>query len=955
MSSSHLAVIGMAGRFPGAPDVDAFWRNLADGVESITRLPAEPGGHVPACGLLADADCFDADFFAFAPRDALLLDPQHRLLLECAWHALEHAGYDPGRVTAPIGVYAGSSQTAYAQHLAGHRAELDGVGEFALRLGTGMDFLTTRVAYKLGLTGPAVTVQTACSTSLVAIHLAAQALLAGECDLALAGGVTAHVPAYLGEYSADGILAADGRCRAFDAHATGTVGGDGVGLVVLKRLDDALADGDTVHAVVRGSAVNNDGSDKIGYSAPSVTGQIAAISTALALAEADPATVSYVEAHGTGTPLGDPIELAALTAAFGPGAGHTYLGSVKTNIGHVDAAAGVAGFIKTVQALRYGQLPPSLHFTAPDPAVDFGRFEVVTALRDWVADGPRRAGVNSLGIGGTNAHVVLEEAPVAEHPAPVRQWHLVPITARTPAALRRVAAGLATVAQPVADVAWTMQVGRRHHAHRAFAVVAHDAPLAEALTAELAVGRTPAGRAPLIFAFPGQGGQHPGLTRELYRDEPAYAAAVDECAELFAPHLGRDLREVLSGRHRDAEALIQAMTMAQACVFTVEYALAGLWRHWGLAPDAVLGHSLGAYAAACVAGVFSLPDAVRLVSVRGRLLQDLPPGAMVALPLPEHDVLGLVGDDLAVAAVNAPDQCVVSGPVEAVRQLEEVLAQRDVQARRLRISAAAHSTLVTSAVHAEFRDAVAALRPRPPAIQMISDHTGAPLAADRATDPAYWADHLRGTVRFSEAIEVALADPDATVLEVGPGRTLMTLATRHPAHGARHTCVASLPHMSDPRPESAHLLETAGRLWVAGHELDWARLHDGERRRRVPLPGYPFQWLRFQVDPDPAVPISIEPVDPAEEHQPADDYEPPRTDLEREIAGRFEHILGVERVGLRHDFLRLGGDSLIAAQLAAWIRGSYRVPLSVRTIFTAPTVAGLAGVVATLVKEHRDV
>ncbi|WP_117214018.1 type I polyketide synthase [Allorhizocola rhizosphaerae] len=954
MSTSHVAVIGMAGRFPGASNVDEFWRNLADGIESITHLPSEPGGPVTACGILADADCFDADFFGFAPRDALLLDPQHRLLLECAWHALEHAGYDPARTTVPIGVYAGSSHTAYSQYLAAHRHELDGVGDFALRLGTGMDFLTTRVSYKLGLTGPAVTVQTACSTSLVAIHLAGQALLAGECDVALAGGVTAHVPTYAGEYSADGILAADGHCRAFDAHATGTVGGDGVGLVVLKRLDDALADGDTIHAVVRGSAINNDGNDKIGYSAPSISGQVGAITTALALAEADAASVSYVEAHGTGTPLGDPIEVAALIEAFGPGAGHTYLGSVKTNIGHVDAAAGVAGFIKTVQALRHRQLPPSLHFTAADPAVDFGGFEVVTTLRDWSSAGPRRAGVSSLGIGGTNAHVVLEEAPATEPSTARRHWHLVPITARTPSALSRAIADLAAVTEPVADVAWTMQSGRRHHTHRRFAVVATGASLTEALAGDLLGGRAPASPGPMVFAFPGQGGQHPGLTRQLYQHEPAYAARVDECAALFARHLRLDLREVLFGHDPDAEELIDRMPVAQACVFTVEYALAGLWHHWGIRPDAVVGHSLGAYAAACVAGVFDLPDAVALVALRGRIFEGLPPGAMVAVPLPEAELLDLLGDDLAVAAVNAPDQCVISGPIDAVDRLEKLLGARDVEVRRLHISAAAHSTLV-DAVWSDFHAAVAALRLNPPALPMISDHTGGLLPPERAVDPAYWADHLRGTVRFAAAIEVALGDGDATVLEVGPGRTLTTLAARHPAHGPRHTCVASLPHVADPTPEPAHLLETAGRLWVAGHEPDWARLHDGERRRRVPLPGYPFQRMRFHVDPDPAIPIRIEPMDQGLDEEPGDEYEPPRTEIERQIAGRFEHILGVERVGLHHNFLRLGGDSLIAAQLAAWIRNTYRVPLSVRTIFKSPTVAGLAGVVTSLVKEHRDV
>jgi acyl transferase domain-containing protein len=961
---SCLAVVGMAVRFPGAADLDAYWRNLAGGVESITLLPPPPQAvHIPACGLLADPDCFDAEFFGYAPRDALIIDPQHRVFLECAWEALEHAGYDPARYPGPIGVYAGSSQTGYAELLRARRDAdlLAGVGEFALRLGCGIDFLTTRVAYKLGLRGPAVTVQTACSTSLVAIHLAGQALLAGECDMALAGGVTVHVPAYPGEYSPDGILSIDGHCRAFDAAAGGTIGGDGAGVVVLKRLGSAIADGDTIHAILLGSAINNDGADKIGYTAPSITGQSEAIATALRLADVPVHTVSYVETHGTATPLGDPIEIAALTAAFSsaaaPGAppGRCRIGSVKTNIGHTDAAAGVAGFIKVVLALRHRQLPPSLHFTRPNPAIEFGGFEVNSRLTEWTSpDSPRRAGVNSLGIGGTNAYAVLEEAPASAVPATRRPWRLVPVTGRSrralDAATSRLAGRLAEADPPeLADLAWTAQIGRRHHAHRRYAVAADVAGLVAGLTAgDAPIGNATEQSRPVVFLFPGQGGQYVGMTRELYAHEPAFAAQVDACAELFAGALHADLREVLYGTPGDpaTEARLAQMTMAQACIFTVEYALAQLWRHWGVTPHAVAGHSLGAYAAACLSGVFDLRDAVALVAARGRLLQDLPDGGMIAVPLPERHVRELLRPGLAIAAVNAPEQCVVSGARAEVDRLLVALRDREIDARALRISAAAHSVLVEPAI-ARFRAAVAALSRREPALPIVSDHSGTWLTGAQATDPGYWAAHLRGTVRFADALATLLGSGEPwTLLEVGPGRTLATLAKQHPAHTSRHTVLTSLPHAAAEQPEYPHVLDAAGRLWLTGHDLDWAHLHDGEAPRRVPLPGYPFQRMRYRVDPDPSVPVIIEPLSQdAGAGDPDDAYVAPRTATEQAVAGAFAAILGVIRAGANDSFLDLGGDSLIAAQLTAWIRRTYQLPIAIRAVFKTPTVAGLAGVI----------
>ncbi len=1001
-ADAHLAVIGMAVRLPGASTPAEYWHNLAGGVESITALPVPAGArHQPACGLLADPDCFDAEFFGYAPREALIIDPQHRVFLECAWEALEDAGYDPTRFAGLIGVYAGSSQTGYANLLAGRRDSplLADVGDFELRLGCGLDFLTTRASYKLGLRGPAVTVQTACSTSLVAIHLAAQALLAGECDLALAGGATVHVPAYPGEYSETGILSADGHCRAFDATADGTVGGDGAGIVVLKRLSEALADGDTISAVILGSAVNNDGADKIGYTAPSVTGQAEAVRTALQLAGIAPDTVGYVETHGTGTPLGDPIEIAALAAAFaGPDGAVTdrrcWLGSVKTNIGHTDAAAGVAGFIKAVLALRHRRLPPSLHFDAPNPAIDFAatRFAVNTELRDWSGAGPLRAGVNSLGIGGTNAHVVLQEAPAGLPAETRRDWRLVPLSGRNRQAVDALAGALADrlAAEPgsavpdlavpdlalpdlavpdlavpdhavpdhavpdhavpdltLSDLAWTLQVGRKHQAHRRVEVVSDTGALATALARPPAAAGPVSAGVPLAFLFPGQGGQYVGMTAALAGTEPALAEAVAECARLFAPALGADLREVLHAAPDDpaATARLQPMAMAQACVFTVEYALARLWQRWGVMPDAVAGHSLGAYAAGCIAGVFDLPDAVALVAARGRLLEELPPGAMVAVSLPEAQLRPLLDSGLDVAAVNGPDQCVVSGPRQRTDRLAAQLEQRGVEVRRLHISAGAHSSLVDPVVDV-FAEQVAGLRLNPPALPMLSDHTGGWLTAEQACDPAYWAAHLRAPVRFSDVL-AGLLDGDArhALVEVGPGRTLTTLARRHPAHRPDDLLVTSLPHASEDEPEAAHLLRAAGRLWLAGRELDWSGLNDGERHRRVPLPTTAFQRLRFAIDPDPAVPVSIAPAAPATTGpaDPDDDYVEPHGAVQRAVARAFEQILGAGGVGARDSFLDLGGDSLIAARLTAWCRREYGIAVTVREIFATPTVEALAG------------
>ena len=973
--ATFLAVIGMACRLPGAADCDELWANLVAGVESISFFPAEEGanGYVPACGVLEEPDRFDAAFFGYSPREALILDPQHRGFLECAWEALERAGYDPRAFDGSIGVYAGSSDTSYPAALQARRSSLH-ISEYQLRLATGMDFLATRVSYKLGLTGPSVTVQTACSTSLVAIHMAAQALLSGECDMALAGGACVHVPTEVGEYSEGGILAPDGHCRAFDADARGTVGGDGIGLVVLKRLPEALADGDHVHAVLRGSAINNDGLDKIGYTAPSVDGQAQAIRTAQLVADVEPETITYVETHGTGTPLGDPIEIAALNKAFGLGpesGARCLIGSVKTNIGHTDAAAGVAGFVKTVLALERGLIPPSLNFEAPNPQIDFagGPFAVATELTEWnPAPHPRRAGVSSFGIGGTNAHVVLEEPPARGPSDPCRPQQLLVLSARTPTALEKVTERLAEHLRKhaegsIGDVAWTLQAARWPGPRRRFAVVTETEDAVRVLTGGDRARLVTAGPSheprerPIVFMFPGQGGQHVGMVRELYEHEPFFRAEVDRCAELAAERLGLDLRSVLLADRSDrwAEERLDEMAVGQPAVFVVEVALARLLASFGVEPDAVVGHSLGAFAAACVAGVLSLEDALSLVVERGRLLQSRPAGAMLAVPLTEEEVEPMLCDGVGLAAINGPAQCVVSGPAEAVRSLQAELERQDVEARLLHISTAGHSVLVEPIV-ADFERLAGAVDLKAPAVRMVSDTHGSWLAPQDAADPAYWARHLRRPVRFADALSTLLADPDRILLEVGPGRTLATLARQHPQLRSEHVVTPTLPHPVDRTSELATLLTAVGRLWLAGTPIDWARLHEGERRRRVPLPAYPFEGERYLVEP-PAARETVTappptPTAPLEPEPEAEDGERPRSEAERVVAGVFQEILGLAQVGLDDNFFELGGDSLIGTQLIARLRETLGAEVPLRALYEAPTVAELAVVAGRRQEEH---
>ena len=1036
---SGIAIIGMAGRFPGASDVEEFWRNVSQGRESITFFSEEEllaagvapalvrdSRYVKAQGLLEGPDLFDAGFFGYTPRDAEVMDPQHRVFLECAWSALENAGYRPDAAPGPVGVFAGQAFPVYLLECLLRDPGLgEAVGGLGLLIGSDKDFLATRVSYKLNLTGPSLSVQTACSSSLVAVHLACRSLADGECQMALAGGVRVHGLAKEGYLHVEGgILSPDGHCRAFDAGAAGTVPGDGLGVVVLRPLKDALAAGDHVYAVIKGSAVNNDGSAKVGYTAPSLDAQAAVVAAALAAARVDPATIGYIEAHGTGTPLGDPIEVAALRRAFGgatpwrasggaaPRApASCALGSVKTNIGHLDTAAGVAGLIKAALAIDRGLIPPSLHFENPNPEMNLsdGPFYVNTRPVEWVEENsPRRAGVSSFGIGGTNVHVVLEETP---RPGPGRvgpaadgsgPGRLIVFSARSAPALEKATANLATALLglpdgDLADVAYTLQVGRKPFAHRR-AVVARgvrDAALALASLDPERVLTGRAGRPRLAFLFPGQGTQYVGMGRGLYETAPVFRTELKRCAELLEPHLGLDLIKLLYPAVPGPD--LTETRLAQPVIFAVEWATAQLWLSWGVTPEAMLGHSVGEYVAACLAGVFSLEDALALVAARGRLIQDLPTGAMLAVDLGEEEITPLLGEvDLAAVNVSSgpggQGLSTVSGPPEAVEALAERLTARGVRCRRLHTSHAFHSRMIEPALPA-FASEIRRVRLSPPERPYLSNVTGAWIQDQEATDPDYWVRHMRETVRFAAGLRTLLASGASVLLEAGPGRTLATLAARQGASGGANgaagplVAVASLRHPQSAEPDEVFILGALGRLWLAGVSPDWSAYWRADEvrggagmRRRLPLPSYPFEGRRYWLGAGRAggpgggsewgrpsvteiasagdgTPIAVASDSPAvyTGSPPAHGrpelptpFVAPDGDLERAIAGVWEEVLGLSGLGVHDDLFELGGHSLMATQIAARLKQVFPVEFPLRKLFEGPTIAQVAEVIEDL-------
>lgn len=988
-----VAIIGMALRVPGANDPVKFWENLVGGVESLTRFNRDeveyPGefdkpGYVPVKGVIDDVDLFDAAFFGFLPKDAKIMDPQHRIFLELAWEAMERSGYTPDTHRQRIGVYGGAYFDTYLlANLCTDRAFLANlipqiqVGSLQTELGNDKDYLATRVAFKMNLRGPAMTLQTACSTSMVAVIEACRAIRSGLCDMALAGGVTVTLPLKRGYfYTEQGMLSGDGHCRAFDEKATGTVFGNGAGVVMLKRLSDAIRDRDHIHAVIRGTALNNDGGVKHSYTAPSVEGQVDVIRMAHRDARIDPKTIGYIEAHGTGTPLGDPIEVTALIKAF-RAAGveenqFCALGSLKPNIGHLDVASGVCGLIKTALSLENELLPPVLHYQTPNPKIDFGNspFYVNAELSPWttgLAGHPRRAGISAFGVGGTNAHVVLEEAPVIESSPSPRRNELFLLSARTDEALAAATANLASFAagpgaiEP-ADAAWTLAIGRKPFRCRRAVVAGDPGRLAEILASSGGVtGLADRSNPPVHFLFPGQGAQHVNMGRVLYESVPRFRELVDHCSEILRPHLGLLLTDVLyPGEGADLKAAsdqLKHTVLAQPAIFVIEYALADLWRHWGVAPAAMVGHSVGEFVAACHAGVFDLESGLKLLAARGRLMGDLPGGGMLSVRLSESDLVNRLPETLDLAAVNGPSLCVVAGSREELEVFRGVLDADGIVAQTLHTSHAFHSRMMDPVID-RFASAFDGVKLSAPMIPILSTVTGEWLTETETTDPRYWAKHLREPVRFHRSVVTLGAEKSEQIfVEVGPGQTLTGLARQSLDRKAGHIAVSTCRHVKESGCDHENLLESLGKLWTNGVEIDWEAFYSGETRKRVVLPTYPFERKRHWVEATPMgdAPASVssaaptetapshtvtfqEPIPPAtvmstpQPHCRRDDCR--RAAISTAIRALLTDLSGIPEEELAGDasFLEQGFDSLLLTQVSKALQGEFGMDITLRNL-----------------------
>jgi amino acid adenylation domain-containing protein len=979
--STGIAVIGMVGRFPGANSVDELWENLCAGREAITFFEKEEisgivdpalsndPNYVRAKGVLEGAELFDAGFFQISAREAEMMDPQARVFLELAHQALENAGYMVDEDNK-IGVYAGSADNTYFEkHLSGRSDILDRFGEFQTHLVNDRDYLPTKASYKLNLKGPSISISTACSTSLVAIIQAYQGLLNHQCDVALAGGVSIMPPQNTGYlYQEGSIFTPDGHCRPFDANAQGTSFNNGAGIVVLKRLEEAIADGDRVYAVIKGVGINNDGSDKVSFTAPSISGQMGAILQAQQEAGVDPASISYIEAHGTATPIGDPIEVEALTQAFRTQTQSKQfcgIGSIKSNLGHLTAAAGVAGFIKTVLALYHRQIPPSINFDQPNPYIDFANspFYVNSQLRDWpAAETPRRAGVSSFGGGGTNAHVILEESLQASPSSPSRPYQLLLLSGKTTTAIEQLTTDLQNHLQrnpdlDLADIAYTLQQGRKRFNHRRFIVCQNSAEAIENLaTLQPHLTSTRHQDQPnpdVVFMFPGQGSQYVNMGINLYQQELVFQQAVDSCAEILQPLLDQDIRELIYPEISKLAASnqLEQTRYTQPALFTIEYAFAKLWQSWGVQPTAMVGHSIGEFVAACLADVFSLPDALQLVAARGKLMWDLPTGSMLSVRMPVAGLEPRLAAELSIAAINSHSLCVVSGATSAIEQLQQVLTTEEVVCKLLHTSHAFHSAMMEPIVK-PFAKLIASIPLSPPQIPFVSTTTATWITSEQATDPNYWAAHLRQPVRFADAVQTLWQhNPNFVLVEVGPRQVLSTLARQQVAvplksiNLPRQTAIASQGNSSEENKDWQSLMQAIGQLWLAGVTIDWQKFYTSEQRQRLPLPTYPFEKQRFWIEPLPAKatsnqPITADQVIPTSLSNlimplaPSSPPEPRFIRLMPLIAEVLQDTAGVEIHAADHrsTFLELGLDSLSLTQVALALKKKFKVQVTFRQL-----------------------
>ena len=982
-----IAVIGMAGRFPKANSIDEYWHNLENGIDCVSELTDEEilasgvpedvvknPDYVKRGYLLNDIDGFDASFFDYVPREAELLDPQARIFLECAQTALDDAGCDPDRFQGAIGVYAGSGINNYLlKNILANPEIYEKVLDFQAIISNDKDYLATRINYKLNLTGPGIAVQTACSTSLVAVQLACQSLLTYQCDMALAGGVSLQTPRAKGYLYKEGeIFAPDGICRAFDKNASGTILGEGAGIVVLKRLDEAIEDHDNIRAVIRGAAINNDGSVRIGYTAPSVKGQSEVITMAHTLAGIDAEDITYIEAHGTGTGLGDPIEVNALTQAFRMSTekkNYCAIGSVKTMIGHLDVAAGIAGLIKTILALEHKKIPPTLNFKEPNPDLHIEQtpFFVSDKLTEWNTNGkPRIAGVSSFGIGGTNAHIVVQEAPEMQYQESQKPWHILPISAKSKDALTKSTEQLADYLKhhsdiSIADIAHTLQTGRRQFSHRRIAVCKDTHHAAEALQTLDATlcgsGIFDGPRRSVAFMFSGQGTQYANMCRGLYESEPVFKNVIDACASAISDIVDFDLLTYLFMDPEDQqEALkINKTSVAQPALYAVECGLAQLWKQYGIKPEVLIGHSIGEFSAAYESGVFSLEEGARIVAARGKFMQQMTPGTMMAIPLPEDEVKQYINDKVEIAVVNGPSITVVSGAREAIGDFDKMLQEKGIQGRPLHTSHAFHSKMMDDAV-APFLDEVKKYTLKEPTIPFISNVTGDWITAAQATDPQYWANHLRSTVRFAAGLETLCADKNIILLEVGPGNTLTSISRQQSERVRSMPAISSARHPRQKGDDSAYFMRAYGLLWANGGDVDLAKIYQDEQRSKVKLPTYPFEHKQYWIEPK--FDRTKKKIDKKQQaskfsffkkktflNNSTKEKVQSTDNAEETLTIIWKELLGIDTVHPEDNFFDIGGHSLMAAQLFANIKEYTGKNLPLSSLIQAPTIKQLSEVI----------
>lgn len=978
----EIAVVGLSGRFPGSIDHRAYWNNLIQGKNLVTVFSEEElirrgvhedilrqGQYVRAEAVLEDKGFFDPRFFGYSPEEALLMDPQIRLFHQQCWQALEDAGYAGASDKYKIGLFAGAAvNDNWKIHVYG-RAPSVSIDPFYFDMITSTRFMCSLVSYKLDLRGPSMFIDTACSTSLSAVHLACRSLLTRECGIAMAGGVkisTARQKGYL--YQEGMISSRDGHCRPFDAKASGIVSGEGLGVVVLRRLQDALREGDHIYAVIRGSSLNNDGHHKVGYTAPGVKGQVECITMAHRLAGVMPESIGYIEAHGTATPLGDPIEVRALNEAFGTASPERScaIGSVKSNMGHLDAAAGIAGLIKTVLALQHKMLPPSLHFDEPNPNIDFdgGPFYVNTSAKPWSHPGGASlmAGVSSFGIGGTNVHVVLEEAPRPALPDEGSRYKLLCLSAATESSLQHYTQALRqfVAAHPTInpdDMAYTFHTGRKPMAYRK-TIVFEDLPsLMDLLEREQtghSITRAADKGVSVGFMFSGAGSQYPQMGKGLYMHNAFFRGEMDRGFQLLRQMTGYDYHAIFYPTTSD-DRRINRMLHTQPAIFIFGYALARTMMQYGLSPDYMIGHSIGEYPAACIAGVFDFEDALQLVVRRGELMDSLPQGAMVSVAIDPVSAAGYLTDEISIAAVNGPEQVVFSGEANAIDALIERLERQDISCIRLQVDHAGHSPMTDAILDAYRRDLRKASL-HPAKIPFVSNLTGAFITAEQCMSVEYWLEHMRHTVQFSGGLQTLLARPGNKLLvEIGAGHSLTNLLRQQPGSREKAQSVNVVRHPKENRDDDRHLTEAIARCWSLGASFDWTRYYTGQQRKKIPLPTYQFEEILFPVEVDPLSHITADGwVPPALDdsalfevrkmERPGwqTDFVDAATLTEQKVKTIFEHFFGIGGIGVNDDFFEMGGDSLKGMMLLKRIKKEFDVNLHLKDFFTQANIRVIA-------------